>query len=489
MKHHGRNTFQLNRKLLSCALASCLAMAAPQVLAQSTSATLRGAVTSDATVTVTNVDTGLTRSAKATNGSYNIGGLPPGAYRIEVTAGGQTSSRAVTLAVGQTATLNLEGAGAPAMSGDATTLDTVRVTAPMLVETKTSEVATYVSNKQIELLPQNSRNFLAFADIVPGMALQTPVNGQETQIRSGAQGANAINVYIDGVGQKNYVTPGGVTSQDDSEGNPFPQSAIGEYKVITSNYKAEYDQISSAAITAVTKSGTNEFGGSFFVDHTADDWAKPTPQEQRDGENKEKVEQYGITFGGPILKDRLHFFVSYEAKDIVRPAPVLPPTVVLNNNVVLPSEISQYYGPASRPFNQDVYFGKLSLQANDAHLFELIARVRKETGVLGIGGVNVPSAGTALNNDETRADLRWQFSSQNWLVDSHLTFEEAAYNPSPVTPINSARYTIVNPENPNQRDLQVLNLGGGPNYQDKGQKGAGLQSDVTFFGWENHTIK
>ena len=169
-------------------------MAAPHVMAQSTSATLRGAVTADSTVTVTNVDTGLTRTTKATNGNYNIGGLPPGTYRIEVTAGGQTSSRAVTLAVGQTATLNLQDASpTPAPASDATTLDTVRVTAPMLVETKTSEVATYVSNKQIELLPQNSRNFLAFADIVPGMALQTPVNGQETQIRSGAQGANATS--------------------------------------------------------------------------------------------------------------------------------------------------------------------------------------------------------------------------------------------------------------------------------------------------------
>ena len=71
------------------------------MLAQSTSATLRGVAIADSTVTVTNVDTGLTRSAKASNGSYNIGGLPPGTYRIEVNAGGQTSTRAVTLAVGR----------------------------------------------------------------------------------------------------------------------------------------------------------------------------------------------------------------------------------------------------------------------------------------------------------------------------------------------------------------------------------------------------
>src|SRR3546814_16020162 len=86
------------------------------------------------------------------------------------------------------------------------------------------------------------------------MLFSTSNNG-ESQLRSGAQGANNINVYIDGVGQKNYVTAGGLTGQDDSRGNPFPQLAIGEYKVITSNYKAKYDQISSAAVTAVTKSG------------------------------------------------------------------------------------------------------------------------------------------------------------------------------------------------------------------------------------------
>ena len=118
------------------------------------------------------------------------------------------------------------------------------------------------------------------------MALQTPVNGQETQIRSGAQGANAINVYIDGVGQKNYVTPGGITGQDDSRGNPFPQLAIGEYKVISGNYKAEYGQVSSAAVTAATKSGTNEFKGEAFYRYTDEDMRAKTPAERQGGKDK-----------------------------------------------------------------------------------------------------------------------------------------------------------------------------------------------------------
>ena len=145
------------------------------------------------------------------------------------------------------------------------------VTGVALPETRTSEVATYVSAKQIDALPQGTRNFLAFADTVPGMQFSQDNNGN-TRLRSGAQNASAINVFIDGVGQKDYVLPGGVSGQDTSRGNPFPQSAIGEYKVITQNYKAELDQLSSAAIVAVTRSGSNEFEGSAFFDYTDTKW-------------------------------------------------------------------------------------------------------------------------------------------------------------------------------------------------------------------------
>src|SRR5690606_21537734 len=216
-----------------------------------------------------------------------------------------------------------------------------------------SEIATYVTQRQIEALPQSSRNFLAFADTVPGMQFITSPNGSESQLRSGAQGSNNINVFIDGVGQKNYVTPGGITGQDDSRGNPFPQSAIGEYKVITSNYKAEYDQIGSAAVTAVSKSGTNDFNGSFFWDRTGDDWRKPSVEEEKRGsKTEESTEQYGVSFGGPIIRDMLHFFVSYEAKDILAPRDVKPPTVF--DPSVLPADLQALYGPASSPFKQNL---------------------------------------------------------------------------------------------------------------------------------------
>ena len=196
MNNPNRNGSRFNRNLLSAALVACLAMSAP-AMAQSTGATLRGQASAGATVTVTNVDTGLSRSAMVNaNGGYAIPGLPPGTYRVEGGAGG---TRNITLAVGQVATVDL--AQAPATTADGVTnLEGVVAVGEIVPETRTSEVATYVSQKQIEALPQGTRNFLAFADTVPGMTFSQDGNGN-TRLRSGAQSASAINVFIDGVGQ------------------------------------------------------------------------------------------------------------------------------------------------------------------------------------------------------------------------------------------------------------------------------------------------
>src|SRR5262249_57364393 len=140
-------------------------------------------------------------------------------------------------------------------------------------------------------------------DTVPGLAFSVDAGGNTT-LRGGAQSNSAVNVFIDGVGQKNYVREGGVAGQFFSQGNPFPQLAIGEYKVITSNYKAEYDQITSAAVTAETKSGTNEFHGNVFGSFTDTAMRAKTPSEEANNKKVSSHEKdYGFDLGGPILKD------------------------------------------------------------------------------------------------------------------------------------------------------------------------------------------
>ncbi|GAA5072464.1 TonB-dependent receptor [Lysobacter panacisoli] len=465
-------------------------MAAPSAFAQSTAATVRGQITVDsapaaqAEVTATNTATGLTRRVQASNGSYNIGGLPPGTYRIDANVNGQTASRTIVVQVGQTATLNLSAGGVAetAPSGPATTVDTVTVTAAPVFETTTPEVATYVSQVQIESLPQSSRNFLAFADIVPGMIFDRKSNGT-SQLRSGAQSSNGVNVFIDGVGQKNYVLKGGISGQDQSKGNPFPQLAIGEYKVITSNYKAEYDQISSAAVTAVTKSGTNEFQGQFFWDKAnIPEWREQTPAEERAGQGKSPSgeTQYGASFGGPIIQDRLFFFVTYEAKEFETPDTIAPGS--LDPGFTLTPELLALTGPTTEPFNEDLWFGKLTWQVNDNNLVEFSAKVREEEEITDLGGQNTDSYGKTNKNDSTRLDLRYQWSNTDWLNDMHITHEDEQFNPRAIT--LAPGFIIQN----SQRG-GVLNVGGGQDYQDKGQKGWGFQDDLTYTGIEGHTLK
>jgi outer membrane receptor protein involved in Fe transport len=458
---------------------SVLLASSPLVLAQSSSATLRGEVTLDAApaggakVTATNTETGLTRSAQSdANGAYQLGGLPPGTYKIDVDAGGKTSTQNVTLQVGQTATLDLGVGGAP--------VESVTVTATHLYETKTSEVANYVSQRQIEILPQVSRNFLAFADTVPGVQFKTNGDGS-TEFRSGAQAANGVNVFIDGVGQKNYVLRGGVSGQATSRGNPFPQLGIAEYKVITSNYKAEFDQLSSAAIVAVTRSGTNEFEAEAFWDRTSENWRASDPNEARAGRKAQsEQEQYGASFGGPIVRDLMHFYLTYERKTFESPQ-----TVTLGQGVTVDQvpQLANIIGVTSTPFDEDLFFGKVDWAPGDAHLFELTAKVREESEIQGVGGQSAPEHGSSKDNDDKRLDLRYQFSAGSFLNDAHLTYEDASFNPRPLQIAPGIRYTTSN------KDDLIIALGGGEDFQDKGQRGWGVQDDFTYTGIASHALK
>ncbi|MGD6191619.1 TonB-dependent receptor [Xanthomonas citri pv. citri] len=498
MRHHHPHSARPARKLLSCALASCLLLGAAPAFAQSTAATIRGQVTVDAApaaqaqVTATNLATGLTRTVQVSNGGYSVGGLPPGSYRIDVAANGQTSSQNVTVQVGQTATLNLGvgGEAATAAGGNATTLDAVQVKAPpVLVETRTSENATYISNVQIQNLPRATRNFLELADTVPNVQFTREANGT-TKVRTGATSAEGTNVYIDGVSQKNYVLTGGVSGQDSSRGNPFPQSAIGEYKVITSNYKAEFDQVSGAAIVASSKSGTNDFHGSFFWDTSNDSWREESPLEKKAGVRDDFEEtQYGATFSGPILKDKAHFFIAYEAKEYTTPNVVIPGSIYSDRVDQLPAQLQPLVVTSSTPFKEDLYFGKIDWTIGENNLFELTGKYRKEDELNDVGRTSTYEHGSINGQEEKRANLRWQYSGANFLNEANLSYESAFWNQAP---INNGNGYILSYAPVRGNETDILAAGAGSSFQRKGQKGWTFQDDLTLnsLEWHGaHTVK
>src|SRR5262245_37574052 len=183
MSHHSRSISRsiFQRSLLGAAIAA--ALAAPTVTwSQSADATLRGSAPAGADVTAKNVATGATRRTKAgANGVYTLAGLPPGTYRVDAGAG---TEQTVTVTVASTATLDLGGDAV--VDAPTEPMAEVTVTGRRLAEVRTSEVGSTVSQHQIETVPQMTRNFLEFADTVPGVAFSVDANGK-TSIRGGAQ--------------------------------------------------------------------------------------------------------------------------------------------------------------------------------------------------------------------------------------------------------------------------------------------------------------
>jgi hypothetical protein len=228
-------------RLPACTLALVLATLGSETLgAQTYTSNLRGYVRTsaggpvpDAQVVTRDVETNQRRGTTTNaTGYYYIGGLKPGQYEVTLRRiGFEAQSRPIRLAIGQTHDLDFT-------AGQATvTLSAVEVRATNVagVETRTSEIGTNVSREQIENLPSPERNFLDIARLAPGMTA-TAVNDQNKVIASGGQPAEAVNVFVDGVTYKNDVLRGGVVGQDASKGNPFPQGAVQEFRVITQNY-------------------------------------------------------------------------------------------------------------------------------------------------------------------------------------------------------------------------------------------------------------
>ncbi|QNK03781.1 TonB-dependent receptor [Dyella telluris] len=467
-----------------------MASAMPAIsLAQSSDATIRGQGPVDTDVVAKNAATGATRRTHTDKGgSYALVGLPPGTYQVSA---GPGTERTVTVTVASVFTLNLSAqqaaAAAPAAAANAKDLGPISVSATTLQEVKTSEVGTLVSLRQIDTTPAASRNFLEFADTVPGMVFTRDSNGN-TSLRSGAQASSNINVYIDGVGQKNYVMPGGVTGQNNSQGNPFPQLAIAEYKVITSNYKAEYDQLSSAAVTAETKSGTNDFHGDVFGSYTNTRMRARTPAEDASGEKAQSHEKdYGFDFGGPILKDQAHFYIAYEGKEFNSPITVTPQ----GNSTLwpeLPASAQKELGPTNLPFKENNWFGKVDWEPTDRDRIEVSGKYRDENAISGVGSNSTENAALNTRNTEKRFDIRWDHSTDSWFNRLQATYEDAVYNPSPIVLGYGASYT----DYKNQNSTLLVDGASPLSFQNKGQKGPAISDDFTLndVQWHgDHVIK
>ncbi|HWT45013.1 MAG TPA: carboxypeptidase-like regulatory domain-containing protein, partial [Vicinamibacterales bacterium] len=260
-----------------------------------------GAVLPGVTVTAKNDATGLTRSTVTeADGQYRVAALPPGEYslRAELSGFGVEERHSIVLVIDQNAIIDFTLK--PAALTESVT---VQGETP-IVDTTKSDVSTAVSTAQIQDLPVASRRWIDLAMLTPGTS--------QDNIRGFFYRGN-VNV---GGGTREYsngFVVDGVNNTWAEMGEPrqnFAMDAIQEFKVSTSNYKAEYGLATGGLLTVVTKSGTNQLHGSglmFFRDAsiTAKEYFQATKPDYR-------RYQYGGTVGGPIIQNRTHFFGAYE---------------------------------------------------------------------------------------------------------------------------------------------------------------------------------
>ena len=481
------------RLLAHLLMVAALAVTVTQAgVAQTSTGTFRGTVTDEAGsplagagISATNVSSGVLRSTTTNDrGSYALPGLTPGTYEVRVRhIGHAPQGRRVQVLIGQSLTLDFR------LASSAVEVQDIAVVTTALPETRTSEVATNVTSEQIERLPTVSRNFLELSALAPGITVtEDRLNGTTRTFSGGGQSANSANVFIDGTSLKNDVTGGGVAGQDASRGNPFPRNSIQEYRVISQNFKAEYQKSSSSVITATTKSGGNTWEGNAFFTfqgrglvaldtfQLADQAANPTTFQEP------AYERYlgGASIGGPIIRDRLHFFGSYEGNYQNRDNRVAfaPPSGFPALDTV---NLAQYNGQFTSPFRETLLFGKLSYAVSPTSSAELSFSNRRESDVRDFG----PCCGSGFNSFQQAVDfaqnvsigqLRYSIFSGPWLNEAKIDYSRFRRNPGP--------------ENPGlpQRLFQIPGgdyiIGSNRSTQDFTQRRIGIRDDLTYTGFE-----
>jgi hypothetical protein len=380
-----------NRGIALAGVLSCALSAPAPARAQVGDAVLEvvvrdegAAVVPGVTVTVSRPDTGLTRTIQTTEaGTARMVALPPGTYqvRFELQGFAPVEREGVVLRLGQTGRVD-------AILKVASVAETVTVTAGTgLVDVFKTDSSTNIVPEQIESLPVADRDFQRLAFLAPGVQRERggfrfigggPVIG-------GGGNASQSTIMVDGV---DFTDPSlGLARAR------FSQDAIGEMRVVTNRFDTEVGNSTGGALSIVTKAGTNDLRGTAFGFFRDEGLRSKSELEQQ--KNDYSRQQYGFTLGGPLARDRTHFFVSLEQ--------------VAEDNVSLFRPGGAFAGLAddiSHPFDQTLGFAGLDQRINDRQNLSaklVYERYREEN--FRVGGVSDETAGMQLNRDNWNLTL------------------------------------------------------------------------------------
>jgi len=281
-----------------------------------TKATIPGA-----SVTAVNQETGLKRSTVTNDvGFYEFPSLPPGPYTVtvELTGFKRYEQTDVALTVSQRVRVDAE-----LQLGEIT--DSITVTGgTIMVDTRSSEISSLVDDKRITDMPLSGRNVISLAGLIPGVtAVSAP------QVQTGNRGGPRISVH-GGRQNSNYFTLNATYFNSASRNtgfNPPPPDAVREFRIKTNNFSAAEGRNSGAVVSVVTRGGTNEFHGSVWEFHRNDNLNARSFFQAQKGNRIQN--QFGVAAGGPVIKDKIFVFGSYEGfRDRPQPSATsaYPPT-------------------------------------------------------------------------------------------------------------------------------------------------------------------
>ncbi|MFN2385932.1 MAG: TonB-dependent receptor domain-containing protein [Thermoanaerobaculia bacterium] len=468
----------LRRYLAAAILGGCTTV----LLAQATGTTtgdIRGKVIDESgsalpgvTVSATSNETGLLRSdTSQADGGFVLRLLPPGRYRVAASLSGfqPVQLPEVRVTLGSSTPIDVSMRVSPVT-------ESVTVSAEAgLIDPTSTDLSKTIGETKIQSLPINQRNFLDFALTTPGVT-------QERGPQSGA--ASTSGLSINGQSPRyNNVVVDGLDNNDSAVGSvrsTFSQEAVQEYQVVQSPFNSEYGKTAGGIINIVTRSGSNDVHGSafyFFRDdslseesHLLRDVDDPAvdPSDVFPDSNKTPFEQnqYGASFGGPILRDRLFFFGAAERLDVSDANIVTIPDAAVAVIAGAGFDVQNGVVPFDR--ERTNYLFKLDLVPHSSHTFALRGTYSEETdeNQQSWGGLVARSNGGVRDIEDTAVALTGtSVFSANLSNELRLLYSDRQHRLESLDPNRSPQVTILGVATfgtqrflPQPRDTQVTQL-------------------------------
>ncbi|WP_425628737.1 TonB-dependent receptor [Cellulophaga lytica] len=428
--------------------------------AQATNATIKGSVKDNigeplmgAEIVIKDISTGfISGTLTNENGDFKFQQLPLGGpYKVTAKYLGFSESvrEGIMLNLSDAVTINFE------LQESSTTLNEVVVSSNSLSKRiEQIGASTKIGATQIKKLATEGRNFT-------GLTSLSPLQGGGSYNLSGQRGTST-NVTIDGTNARNQLTAGDIGS------GPYTisQEAIREFEVSTNDYNVTQGRQAGGSISAVTKSGTNEFKGSTFFYHRADGLQSKYNIQGQERTADFYNSQYGVSLGGPIIKDKLHFFAVYERQDAGEPRYIadIQSTDDENRLGITQDNLDRYLsigrnsyglgdqqqiGQFDRETEANNLFIRLDWQINDKHRLTLRNLYNKWDNPFSVSdNSSIELAETysdfASKENSTMLSLRSMFSPT---VTNEFKFQyqhaERAYTPSSQLPSSNIPRAIV----------------------------------------------